>query len=67
MYGTLTGCVVCCVVFPERIFGIAGLGIPDGVLTETVAVFARPARTEVIVLLLTVCPLAMVVITDEAL
>lgn len=45
--------------------GIAGLGMPEGVLIETVAVLALPASTEVMVLLLTVCPLAMVVITDE--
>lgn len=47
--------------------GIAGLRIPDGVFTDTVAVFALPARTEVMVLLLTVCPLAIVVMTEDAL
>lgn len=49
----------------ESISGIAGFGIPVGVFIETVAVFALPASTDVMVLLLTVCPLAIVVITDE--
>lgn len=48
-------------------FKIAGLGIPKGVFIDTVAVFALPASTDVIVLLLTVCPLAIVVITDDVL
>ena len=50
----------------DSMSGMAGFGIPEGVLIETVAVFALPARTDVMVLLLTVCPLAMVVITDDA-
>jgi hypothetical protein len=49
-----------------RRLGIAGFGIADGVFIETVAVFALPAKTDVIVLLLTVWPLAIVVITDDA-
>lgn len=40
-------------------------GMLGMLLTDTVAVFARPASTEVMVLLLTVRPLAIVVIIAE--
>lgn len=47
--------------------GITELDRAEGALIVTVAVFALPASTEVIVLLLTVCPLAIVVMTEDAL